>query len=154
MSRLKRLKQPSGVGAQLRMLPAAEMPPSAASVRGPLERDLVDDIRAALGRLGHKTWSGRVAIFSCEACGARPSVPFIPALGTGCPDILGVTSGRAGRLFAIECKRDASEKERASQRAWREEAAYWGIACAVIRSVSEAVEFVQSLLTSCNEDLK
>ena len=136
----------------------------------PLEKDLVERIRGALEKLGYLTWSGRVAIYdriavhrdrslggprsgvsrdeeasdaAREARIARGWPPFIPALGTGCPDILGVMPDRGGRLFGLECKRAESDKERVAQVKWREMASYWGIPCATVRTVDEAVEYLE-----------
>lgn len=137
---LGRLRQPKARGEQLRLLPASEMPLDVVS----LERDLVDRLRAALAKMGYLAWSGRVAIFDATPEAARERAargwpPFIPALGTGCPDIIGVFPGGSGRLFAVECKRAASDKERLAQIAWRERTRDWGVFCLVARNVEEAI---------------
>lgn len=142
---LSRLKQPKEVGAQLRMYAQEAMPIS--SVRGPLEKGLVVIVRGELERRGYKTWSGRIRIFDRPLDGSQ-GIPFIPALGTGCPDILGVfppLSPAHGRFFGLEMKRDLSEKERTSQIKWRTEAAAMRVACKTFSSVDEAVEFVEEL---------
>jgi hypothetical protein len=146
LARLKRLKQPNVRGVQLRMFAASEMP---TELLAPLEKDIVERTRRVLGKLGYKTWSGRAAIFdpSPEARAervARGWPLFLPVLDVGCPDILGVMPDCKGRLFGLEFKRDLSEKERASQLAWREMAGYWGILCQTVRSVDEAVTFLES----------
>jgi hypothetical protein len=143
---MKRLKQPEARGSQLRMFAATEMPPELVA---PLEKDVVERTRKVLGKLGYKTWSGRVAIYdpSTEARAervARGWPLFLPVLEPGCPDILGVMPERKGRLFGLEFKRDLSEKERASQLKWHEMADYWGILCQTVRSVDEAVSFLES----------
>jgi hypothetical protein len=140
VTKLSRLKQPKKRGEQLRLLPASEMPKDAI----PLENDTVERIRAALAKMGYLTWSGRVAIYdpTPEARAERAArgwPPFIPALEPGCPDILGVFPGGAGRFFGIETKRAETDKERASQIAWRERATAWGIFSVVARSVEEAI---------------
>lgn len=144
--RLKRLKQPNKRGEQLRMFAASEMPPE---LIAPLEKDTVDRTRKILGKLGYKTWSGRVAIYDPSPAARLARLekgwpPFLPALEPGCPDILGVMPDRQGRLFGLEFKRDLSEKERASQLRWREMATYWGILCETVRSVDEAVSFLEA----------
>lgn len=141
---LSRLRQPKKRGEQLRLLPAAEMPLDAVV----LEKDLADRIRAALAKMGFLTWSGRVAIFdptseARQARAARGWPPFIPALGPGCPDILGVFPGGSARLCAIETKRAESDKERLSQVKWRERSTAWGVFCVVARTVEEATEVLQ-----------
>jgi hypothetical protein len=144
MTKLSRLRQPKKRGEQLRLLPASEMPKDAV----PLENDTVERIRAALAKMGYLTWSGRVAIYdptpeaSAERA-ARGWPPFIPALEPGCSDILGIFPGGAGRLFAVETKRAESDKERASQIAWRERATAWGVFSVVARSVEEAISALE-----------
>jgi hypothetical protein len=128
------------------MFAATEMP---TELLAPLEKDVVDETRRVLEKLGYKTWSGRVAIYDAtfEAREARllKGWPlFLPALGLGTPDILGVMPDRAGRLFGLEFKRDLSEKARASQKEWHEVAAYWGILCSIVRSTVEAVDFLEA----------
>ena len=142
----RRLKQPKTAGSQLRMFPAAEMPPE---LIAPLEKDLVENTRRALKKLGYHTWSGRTAIFdpTPEARAARIAKGwplFFPALEPGTPDIVGIMPDRKGRLFGLEAKRDLSEKERASQKKWRENAAYWGVICTTVRTVDEAIEFLEA----------
>jgi hypothetical protein len=142
----RRLKQPSTSGAQLRMFPASEMP---GELLAPLEKDVVSRTRRALEKMGYKTWSGRAAIYdpSPEAREARIERGwplFLPVLEPGCPDVLGIMPERKGRLFGLEFKRDLSEKERASQKKWHEMATYWGIICGVVRSVDEAIAFVET----------
>ena len=151
---------------QLSFLPAPEMPPA------PLEKDLVVAIRKALEKLGYLTWSGRVAVherldalravrplreawdrgerLSAEEeervilhdVGAGP--PFLPSLGPGTPDILGIFPERQGRLFGLECKRARSDKERVAQLRWHERARFYGIPVATVRSIEEAIEFLES----------
>lgn len=140
---LARLRQPKARGEQLRLLPASDMPLNSV----PLENDLVDRIRAALAKMGYLTWSGRVAIFdptpeARQERAARGWPPFIPALGAGCPDIVGIFPGGSGRFFGIECKRAESDKERLAQIAWRERAEAWGVFCCVARSVDGATSAV------------
>lgn len=140
---LSRLKQPKEVGAQLRMYAQEVMPTS--SVHGPLEKDLVREIRDVLERMGYKTWSGRIRIFGRPLDGSE-GPPFIPILGPGTPDILGVfppLSPAHGRMFGLEAKRDFSEEERASQQRWRTMAAAWRIGVEVVHSVEHAVEWVE-----------
>ena|SRR5271155_1614005 len=140
---LSRLKQPADIGAQLRMFAAKEMPIEA--VRGPLEKDLVIIVRGELERRGYKTWSGRIRIFERPLDGSM-GIPFVPVLGPGTPDILGVfppLSAAHGRLFGLEMKRDLSEKERASQIKWRTEAAAMRIACKTFCSLEDALHFVE-----------
>lgn len=72
------------------MFAESEMP---SELVAPLEKDLVDRIRTVLEKLGCRTWSGRVAIYDVseearQERAARGWPPFLPALGTGCPDIL------------------------------------------------------------------
>jgi len=143
---LKRLKQPKRKMEQLRMFAESEMP---RELVVPLEKDLVDRIRTVLEKLGCKMWSGRVAIYDVseearEERAARGWPPFLPALGTGCPDILGIFPDRRGRFFGLECKRADGDKERAAQKAWRQLADYWGIPTATVRSVEEAVSFLEA----------
>ena len=143
---MKRLKQPEGPGAQLRMLPATEMP---GELLAPLEKNAVDAARAALEKLGYLTWSGRAAIYdpSAEAREerlARGWPLFLPVLGPGTPDVLGVFPGGGGRLFGLEFKRTLSDKERLSQRKWHARARAWGIPVATVRSAGEAIAFVES----------
>lgn len=102
----------------------------------PLEKHLVDAIRHAFKRMGLVTWSGRIWVR-----GHRP--PYLPVLGPGTPDILGVT--RQGRLFGVEAKRDDASHDRPSQEAWRAYAAATRIAVVTVRSVGEAVAFVRAL---------
>ena len=122
------------------------MPPE---LLAPLEKDLVKNTRAALKKLGYLTWSGRTAIFdpTPEARAARIAKGwplFFPALEPGTPDILGIMPDRKGRLFGLEAKRDLSEKERASQKKWREMADHWGVISTTFRTVQEAIEFLES----------
>ena len=140
---LSRLKQPKEVGAQLRMYAQEAMPTS--SVRGPLEKVLVKDIRDALEKMGYKTWSGRIRIFGRPLDGSE-GLPFVPILGPGTPDILGVyppMSPAHGRMFGLEAKRDLCEEERVSQQQWRMMAAAWRIGVEVVRSVDHAVQWVE-----------
>jgi hypothetical protein len=122
----------------------------------PLEKDVVSRARMALEKMGYKTWSGRAAIYdptpeAREARIERGWPLFLPALEPGCPDVLGVMPERQGRLFGLEFKRDwrstsasLDTKERASQKKWHEMAAYWGIICGTVRSVDEAIAFVEA----------
>ena len=142
----RRLKQPQNLGAQLRMLPESEMP---RELVAPLERDVVDMTRAALEKMGYLTWSGRAAIYDPTPEGRQVRLErgwplFLPILGPGTPDVLGIMPERQGRLFGLEFKRDLGEKERASQTKWREMASYWGIICATVRSVDEAVTYLEA----------
>jgi hypothetical protein len=149
----KRLRQPVESGAQLRMFAASEMP---GELLAPLEKDVVSRTRRALEKMGYKTWSGRVAIYdvSPEAKKERAErgwPAFLPALEPGCPDVLGIMPERKGRFFGLEFKRDSRStyasldtKERASQKKWHEMAAYWGIICGTVRSVDEAIAFVEA----------
>ena len=141
---LKHLKQPKRRMEQLRMFAECEMP---RELVAPLEKDLVERIRAVLGKMGYHTWSGRIAIYDVseearQERAARGWPPFLPALGAGCPDILGIFPDQHGRLFGLECKRADGDKERAAQKAWKELADYWGIPTATVRSVEEAVSFL------------
>jgi hypothetical protein len=143
VTKLSRLKQSIDVGAQLRMFAAKEMPIEA--VRGALEKDLVAIVRGELERLGYKTWSGRIRIFGRPLDGSE-GPPFIPILGPGTPDILGVfppMSPAYGRMFGLEMKRDLSEKERQSQREWRMMAAALRIPCETFHSLERAVDFLE-----------
>lgn len=124
---------------QLRMLPESEMPKELVA---PLEKDLVERVRAVLGKLGYLTWSGRIRVFDRPLDGSL-GIPFIPSLEPGCPDILGIMPDRTGRFFGVEPKRDLSEKERASQLAWHEKARYWGVLVITVRTVAEAVDFLE-----------
>jgi len=142
----RRLKQSQIPGAQLRFLPESEMP---RELVAPLEKDVVDTTRTVLEKMGYLTWSGRAAIYdpTPEARDARLERGwplFLPVLGPGCPDVLGIMPERQGRLFGLEFKRNLSEKERASQSKWREMASYWGIICATVRSVDEAVTYLEA----------
>jgi len=142
----KRLKQPEQKGAQLRMFAASEMPDE---LLAPLEKDVVTRTRRALEKMGYKTWSGRAAIYdptpeAREARIERGWPLFLPVLEPGCPDVLGVMPERKGRLFGLEFKRDLSEKERVSQKKWREMSDYWGIICETVRSVDEAIAFLEA----------
>lgn len=119
---MKRLRQ--GAALQLRMLPAAEMP------KAPLEKELVDSIRLVAHRMGMITWSGRIFVH-----GHKP--PYLPILGPGTPDILGIF--RDGRLWGVEAKRDSSSKERDTQKLWR--LTNPGVLVCVARTVEEAVAF-------------
>lgn len=142
---LRRLKQPRGRGAQLRMLPESEMPTESIV---PLEKDVVDETRRALKKLGYLTFSGRAAIYdpTSEARDeriARGWPLFLPVFGPGTPDVLGVFPKSGGRLFGLEFKRDLSEKERATQIRWRAMAEAWGIPVQTVRSTDEAIEFLE-----------
>ena len=110
--------------AQLRLLKAADMP------RRPLEKELVNAIRLVAHRMGLVTWSGRIYIFNHKP-------PYLPVLGDGTPDVLGVF--RDGRMFGIEAKRDSGSKERESQCLWA--AKHPSVKVATVRSVEEAVAF-------------
>lgn len=149
------MKAPPPVrGQQLSFLPASEMP------LPPLEKDLVVSVRAALEKLGYLTWSGRVAVYERIAALANARTlkethkgtegseyaapPFLPSLGPGTPDILGVFPERRGRLFGLECKRARSDKERAAQLRWHEQARFYGVPVATVRSVEEAIEFLET----------
>jgi len=115
----------------------------------PLEEDLARRLRTALAKMGYLTWSGRVAIYdpSPEASAERAArgwPPFIPSLEPGCPDILGIFPGGFGRLFGAECKRGESDKERVSQKKWRDRAEAWGVFCIVPRSVEEAITSLEA----------
>lgn len=102
----------------------------------PLERELVDAIRDMLNQFGVLHWSGRIYV---RRSGRRA---FLPALGTGTPDIIGVVRGR---MFAIEAKRSDKDRARDSQMDWMRLARAHGIACGVARTVSEAQAiFVQA----------
>jgi hypothetical protein len=100
---MKRLKQPTKRGEQLRMFAKDMMP---GELIAPLEKDVVDETRAALEKLGYLTWSGRIAIYDAtpearEARIARGWPLFLPVLGPGTSDVLGVMPERAGRFFAL-----------------------------------------------------
>jgi hypothetical protein len=143
---MKRLKQPTKRGEQLRMFAKEVMPPELVA---PLEKNVVDETRRALEKLGYLTWSGRIAVYDAtpearEARIAKGWPLFLPALEPGTPDVLGVMPERAGRFFALEFKRDLLEKERASQKKWHEMASYWGILCAIVRSKADAIEFLEA----------
>ena len=120
-----RLRQGRSAG-QLRLLPKASMPAA------PLERELVDRIRAGLTKLGLLNWSGRLWIR-----GGHP--PYMPILGSGTPDILFVT--RDGRLRGIEAKRTASDDLRATQELWREVAARSGVVVLRTHDCAEALRW-------------
>lgn len=57
------------------------------------------------------------------------------------PDILGMT--RAGRLFALECKRGGKRPD-GGQQAFLDLVAQWGGVSGVVRSGSEAVRLIES----------
>ena len=142
---ISRLRQPKKRGEQLRLLPAAEMPPS---LLRPPEKNLVARLRAALSKMGYLHWSGRVAVYdpSPAAHAARLErgwPPFLPALEPGTPDILGVFPRSSGRLFGLECKRAESDEERRSQIAWRRRAEAWGVFVETVRSVEEGIAAVE-----------
>jgi len=115
----------------------------------PLEEDLVERLRAALAKMGYLTWSGRVAVYdpTPEARAERAArgwPPFIPALESGCPDIVGIFPGGSGRFFGAECKRAERDKERASQKRWRESAEAWGVFVIVPRTVEEGIRALEA----------
>lgn len=119
---MTRLRQ--GKGPQLRLLKSSEMP------KPPLEKHLIDAIREVAKRMGLDTWSGRIFVH-----GHKP--PFLPVLGPGTPDILGVF--RTGLFWGLEGKRDDKSLERESQLIWR--ARYPQVLVETVRTVDEAVEF-------------
>jgi hypothetical protein len=117
--------------------------------RAPLEKDTVDATRVALEKLGYLTWSGRAAIYDPSAEAREERIArgwplFLPVLGPGTPDVLGVFPGGEGRLFGLEFKRELSDKERLSQRKWHARAKAWGISVATVRSAQEAIAFLES----------
>jgi hypothetical protein len=126
---------------------AKEVMPS--ELVAPLEKDVVSITKRALEKMGYKCWSGRVAIFdptpeAREARLERGWPLFIPALDTGCPDLLGIFPERKGQLWGLEFKRETSSpssKERASQLKWREMASYFGIPCQTVRTTAEAIDY-------------
>jgi hypothetical protein len=108
-------------------------PLDSAWLRGPpipLERELVDAIRDMLSAYGALHWSGRIFV-------KRGRRTFLPALGTGTPDIIGVVRGR---MFAIEVKRSDKDKERPAQTEWMRQARAAGVACGTARTVHEALD--------------
>jgi hypothetical protein len=120
-----KLRQPAR--GQLRLLRKAEMP------KAPLERELVDAIRALAHKMGLIQWSGRIFVL-------RGKPPYLPILGPGTPDVL--ILARDGRLLGIEAKRDESSQERQSQVLWR--AQFPTVKVAVVRSTVEAYDFLKA----------
>lgn len=104
----------------------------------PLERDLVQAIRDGLTRIGIVHWSGRLYVH-----GGHP--PYLPVLGPGTPDILGVFRG--ARLFGIEAKRSLSDVTSPAQLQWHWIAAQQGIRVYVARDVDEALKWAAAQQT-------
>lgn len=150
---------------QGRLLPKKAMP----TIRA-YEKLIVDAARDALSHeQGVFVWSGRQKIFGRSSGGCQ----FLPVLGPGTPDLLGVkkkpwgtTQGADGGgppdggspdggspdggwracFFGIEFKRTGKDRERETQRVWRERASLYGVLVLTeCTNVMSALEFVRSI---------
>jgi hypothetical protein len=115
--------------AQLRLIPGAKNKPRPAP-----EKDLVRAIIDGLKKMGILCWSGRIHVR-----GHLP--PYLPVLGKGTPDILGIFPG--GQMFGIEGKRPG-EKPSTEQLWWHASFRAQGGRIYVATDVDEALFWAQA----------
>lgn len=117
--------------------------------KGPLERDIQRDVMAALGRLNGAVVSrNNVGIARYETDDGRRASVAYGVGGKGAPDLLVEVKVAEGLWAAawIETKTDVGSLS-ADQRQWHEAARKRGRSVFVVRTVEQALDAVESVLT-------